>query len=60
MQEAAKSFIVRENIEEAIERALSAKTDYNFAIDLSGKLYKGRNPRQSAADDEKQLLEQMH
>lgn len=41
-QEAAKSFIVRENFDEALELALQNKTDFNYAIDVKGSLYPGR------------------
>lgn len=41
-QEAAKSFIVRENFDEALEMALEKKTDFNFAIDDQGNIYPGR------------------
>lgn len=42
MQEAAKLFIVRENVDEAIEMALNNKVDFNFAIDVQGQQYPGR------------------
>lgn len=41
-QEAAKSFIVRENFDEALDQALENKSDFNFAIDLKGSFYHGR------------------
>lgn len=41
-QEAAKSFIVRENFDEALELALKEKTDFNYAINLKGEIYLGR------------------
>lgn len=41
-QEAAKSFIVRENFDEALDAALANKTDFNYAIDTDGKMYPGR------------------
>ena len=46
-KEAAKTFIKRENIEEAIDYALANPTNFNFAIDIS------RNIRFGAATTEK-------
>lgn len=45
-QEAAKSFIVRENFDEALELALQQKTDFNYAIDVKGNIYPGRTGNQ--------------
>lgn len=39
---ASEDFITPDNIDEAIERALANPTDYNFAIDLQGNIYEGR------------------
>lgn len=36
------TFITEENIDKAIEHALANPSDYNFAIDLDGNLYRGR------------------
>ncbi|TDG47637.1 hypothetical protein AWZ03_005935 [Drosophila navojoa] len=41
--EQSKSFITRENLDEAIETALANPVDHNFAIDLAGNMIKGRN-----------------
>uniref|UniRef100_A0A1B6L7S0 Small ribosomal subunit protein mS26 n=1 Tax=Graphocephala atropunctata TaxID=36148 RepID=A0A1B6L7S0_9HEMI len=41
-KEAAKSYITPENIDEAIENALSNVMDHNFCIDLEGNIFKGR------------------
>ncbi|XP_063221192.1 small ribosomal subunit protein mS26 [Bacillus rossius redtenbacheri] len=48
----AKMFITAENIDEAIENALSSEVDYNFAIDLEGNIFRGRftNPKQVSSD----------
>ncbi|XP_017863592.1 PREDICTED: probable 28S ribosomal protein S26, mitochondrial [Drosophila arizonae] len=40
--EQSKTFITRENLDEAIETALANPVDYNFAIDLAGNMIKGR------------------
>lgn len=37
----SKNFITEENIDEAIERALTDVVDYNFALDLDGNMIKG-------------------
>ncbi|XP_055300458.1 probable 28S ribosomal protein S26, mitochondrial [Sitodiplosis mosellana] len=50
-KEAAKSFIVRENFDEALELALQEKSDFNFAIDIKGNQFIGRT------GDQKQPLE---
>ncbi|XP_031626793.1 probable 28S ribosomal protein S26, mitochondrial [Contarinia nasturtii] len=41
-KEAAKSFIVRENFDEALDLALKNISDFNYAIDFEGNMYKGR------------------
>lgn len=41
-QEAAKSFIVRENFDEALDAALEKKSNFNYAIDRDGKIIPGR------------------
>lgn len=41
-KDASKSFITPDNIDEAIEHALSNPVDYNFAIDIEGNVYHGR------------------
>ncbi|KAK9509269.1 hypothetical protein O3M35_006619 [Rhynocoris fuscipes] len=55
-KERAKSYITAENIDEAIDKALENVVDYNFAIDLEGNYYHGRNtkpPKPSSANEEK-------
>lgn len=37
------TFITEENIDQAIEHALANPTDYNYAIDLNGNMYRGRD-----------------
>ncbi|KAH8332974.1 hypothetical protein KR074_004786 [Drosophila pseudoananassae] len=44
--ESSKTFITRENLDVAIETALANPVDHNFAIDLAGNLYRGRNSAQ--------------
>uniref|UniRef100_A0A1B6G7M1 Small ribosomal subunit protein mS26 n=1 Tax=Cuerna arida TaxID=1464854 RepID=A0A1B6G7M1_9HEMI len=41
-KEAAKTYITPENIDEAIENALSNIVDHNFCIDKEGNIFKGR------------------
>lgn len=42
-QELSSTFITPENLEAAIDHALANPTDYNFAIDLKGNKYLGRD-----------------
>ena len=42
LKEKAKRFIDQENLEYEIEKALSERSEYNFAIDFSGLLYKNK------------------
>jgi len=42
-QERLKSSINLEDLDEAIEKAMSSEIDYNFAIDTSGNLIRGRS-----------------
>lgn len=44
-KERSKDFITAANIDQAIAQALADKVDYNFAIDLSGKIYEGSEAR---------------
>ncbi|XP_068149638.1 small ribosomal subunit protein mS26 [Drosophila tropicalis] len=44
--EQSKTFITRENLDAAIETALANPVDHNFAIDMGGNLYYGRNATQ--------------
>lgn len=45
-KEAAKSFVVRENFDEALNEAMANKTDFNFAIDVNGNRYPGRTGKE--------------
>ncbi|XP_058452870.1 small ribosomal subunit protein mS26 [Malaya genurostris] len=45
-QEQAKSFITRENIDQAIELALVQPVSYNFALDLDGNIHKAEKINQ--------------
>lgn len=38
----SKTYILKENLDEAIEHALANPVDYNFAIDLQGNVLSGR------------------
>uniref|UniRef100_A0A023F743 Small ribosomal subunit protein mS26 n=1 Tax=Triatoma infestans TaxID=30076 RepID=A0A023F743_TRIIF len=42
-KEKSKSYITAENIDEALDKALENPVDYNFAVDLKGNVYYGRN-----------------
>lgn len=46
-KEASSSFITSENIDEAIEKALTETVDYNYAIDINGEKILGRETRPS-------------
>ncbi|XP_039300381.1 probable 28S ribosomal protein S26, mitochondrial [Nilaparvata lugens] len=50
-KELSKTFITRENIDEAIEKALNERVDFNFCIDLKGNIYKGLRARPDLASD---------
>lgn len=53
-QEESKHFITEENIDEAIERALTDIVDYDFALDLDGNMIKGK----ISAETQKQQQQQ--
>ncbi|XP_055905043.1 probable 28S ribosomal protein S26, mitochondrial [Eupeodes corollae] len=53
-KEASKTFITRENIDQAIETALANPLDFNFSIDLRGNLYHGRTTVPGGPPDQKQ------
>lgn len=40
-KENSATFITRDNIDKAIEHSLANPVDYNFSIDLQGKIYRG-------------------
>lgn len=42
-QELSSTFITPETLEQAIDHAIANPTDYNFAIDLKGNKYEGRD-----------------
>ncbi|CAG9768699.1 unnamed protein product [Ceutorhynchus assimilis] len=44
-KEASVNFITKENIDDAIDKALAEAVDYNFAIDLNGEKIIGRNTK---------------
>lgn len=41
-QERSKTFILKENLDEAIEYALAHPVDYNFAINMNDEILSGR------------------
>ncbi|KAH8376505.1 hypothetical protein KR200_006870 [Drosophila serrata] len=49
--ELSKTYITKENLDAAIEAALANPVDHNFAIDLAGNLYRGRNTSQLLEDN---------
>ncbi|XP_017784491.1 PREDICTED: probable 28S ribosomal protein S26, mitochondrial [Nicrophorus vespilloides] len=51
----AHTFITSENIDEAIDKAISNEVDYNFSIDLEGNKYMGRT---KSPDEEKIAVKQ--
>lgn len=58
-KENSKNFITPENLDEAIDKALANAVDYNYAIDLAGNVYKGRETTpESVEAREKQTLKQ--
>ncbi|KAJ9588969.1 hypothetical protein L9F63_017729 [Diploptera punctata] len=46
-KEKSKYYITAENIDKAIEDALATTVDHNFAVDLEGHLFKGRQTKPS-------------
>lgn len=44
-QELVKTFIKQEDLEKAIEEAMANPSDYNFAIDQDGHVFRGRNTK---------------
>ncbi|XP_063882079.1 small ribosomal subunit protein mS26-like [Scylla paramamosain] len=44
-QELVKTFIKREDLEKAIEEAMENPTDYNFALDQEGHIFRGRTTK---------------
>lgn len=56
LQERSKTYILKENLDQAIEFALANPVDYNYAIDLQENIYTGRtsNKPNSISDGETQ------
>ncbi|KAK3865863.1 hypothetical protein Pcinc_028556 [Petrolisthes cinctipes] len=50
-QEFAKSFIKREDLEQAIETAIANPVDYNFAVDNEGHVFRGRLTKPQDTDE---------
>lgn len=50
-KELSSTFITRENIDVAIEKALNETVDFNYCIDLKGNIYKGLRARPEVASE---------
>lgn len=50
-KEASKTFITQDNIDAAIEQALANPVDHNYAIDLEGNKFEGRDTEIAAAKE---------
>lgn len=50
LQELSRTYITPENIDEAIEKALSTEKDFDYSIDLDGNIYPGRNSKAVAPE----------
>ncbi|XP_038221227.1 probable 28S ribosomal protein S26, mitochondrial [Zerene cesonia] len=53
-KELSTTFITRENLEATIDAVLANPTDYNYAIDLSGRKFPGRDTKIEYEDNKKQ------
>lgn len=51
-QTLVKSFIKREDIQDAIEAAVANPVDYNFSVSLDGNIYRGRNTKPEDVKEE--------
>lgn len=57
-QELVKTFIRREDLQQAIESAMANPVDYNYAIDTEGHIFRGRTTRpDDISEDEREKLE---
>lgn len=56
-KENSKTFITRENIDQAIEFALANPVDYNFSIDLQGNIYSASSEKPNEVKPEAKSLE---
>ncbi|CAO1397702.1 unnamed protein product [Diamesa hyperborea] len=56
-KENSKTFITRDNIDEAIEFALANPVDYNFSIDLQGNIYSATSDKSNEVKPEAKSLE---
>ncbi|CAF4881011.1 unnamed protein product [Pieris macdunnoughi] len=52
-KELSTTFVTRENLEETIENVLANPIDYNFAIDLKGNIFEGRDTEIEYEDKKK-------
>lgn len=58
-KEAAKTFITPENLDQAIEYAITNPVDHNFSIDLEGNRYVGRETKpENQAEETKAAVKQ--
>ncbi|KAK7070183.1 ribosomal protein, S26 [Halocaridina rubra] len=55
-QELVKTFIKREDLENAIEEAIENPKDYNFALDAEGQILKGQNSLSKDVQEDKEVL----
>lgn len=56
-KENSKSFITRDNIDQAIEFALANPVDYNFSIDLQGNIHSATSEKPTEVKPEAKSLE---
>ncbi|KAJ0172054.1 hypothetical protein K1T71_012027 [Dendrolimus kikuchii] len=52
-KELSSTFITPETLDSAIDHAIANPTDYNFAIDLKGNVYKGRDTMAAPPTEQK-------
>ena len=50
-----KTFIKREDLQRVIETAIENPSDYNFAIDVDGNIYPGRDTLPKGKEEEKEM-----
>lgn len=50
-QERSKTYILKENLDQAIEYALANPVDYNYAIDLQENIFTGRTSKKPNSID---------
>ncbi|XP_014290738.1 small ribosomal subunit protein mS26 [Halyomorpha halys] len=57
-KELSKTYITADNIDEAIEKALSTEKNYDFSIDLDGNIYQGRNTKAIPPENQDKKVEE--